>query len=141
MKMSVRKRKKFLGNYVLVERNGKKYVRRYPKDYKAWNTERDLSKVHPNKIKTWVAFGKVAQKVRGKPYEEVIETFKKELSGKRFKPPRIPLTVPPEDYAGILLQAIERGISRRWIDILVRPEAKKPEEKKKIKRLKMLVRA
>ena len=141
MKMSVRKRKKFLGNYVLVERNGKVYVRRYPKDYAAWNTNKDLSKVHPNKIKTWIAFGEVARKVRGKDYDTVIRTFIEELSGRKFKEERRPTLVSYEDYLGLKLQAMERGISRRWIDILVRPEAKKPEEKEKIERLKMLARA
>ena len=140
--MSVRKRKKFLGNYVLVERDGKVYVRRYPRDYVAWNASRDLSKVHPNKIKTWIAFGEVARKVRGKDYDTVIQTFIKELSGKRFKEERKSIPVSYEDYLGLKLQAMERGISHRWIDILVRPMIRRPEaEKEKLERLKMLVRA
>lgn len=134
--MSSRKRKKFFGDYVLVRRGDKVYIRRYPRDYNMWNKTRDPRYIHPNKLKTWVGLAKVAQKVRGKDYDTVMLTYISELRGRRYKPDKPPKIIPLKDFVGLKAQAVEKGLSEEIVDQLAVPAEligikETPEEKVK----------
>jgi len=134
----VRKRKKFFGNYILVKkRNGKVFIRKYPRDYEMWNKTKDLKHIHPNKIKTWLGLSKVAQKVRGLDYDSSIQTFIRELYGRKYKEDVRIKVLPLIDIAGLKLQAIEKGVPTNIVDELVVPEEfVKLKEKPKMEKIK-----
>jgi len=120
---SPRKHKKFFGNYILVKRkDGKVFVRRFPRDLAEWNKTKDPSKVHPNKLKTWINLAETAKKVRGLDYDSAMQTFIKELTGKSVKSIAKLKVVPLADVYGLHLQAIEKGVDPIVVKDLVVPE-------------------
>ena len=124
---------------ILVKRknpNEVVYPRRYPRDYEEYhNRGKDIGAIHPNKLKTWLKFAEAARKARGKSFEEMIYTIKKEMGGKRFKERR-KILVSPEEMEELKIQALMRGIEPRWVDILFTTEEK--ERITKNKKVKIL---
>lgn len=118
-----RKRKKFFGNYILVKRrDGRIIIRRYPRDLAEWNRTKDPSKVHPNKLRTWINFAETAKKVRGMDYDSAMEVFITELTGKRVKKLSELRILPLGDVYGLVLQAIEKGVDPNAVTKMVVPE-------------------
>ena len=103
------------------------YARRYPRDYKEYH-EGNLDSVHPNKLKTWLRFGKAAIKARDKTFEDVIETVIREMKGKKIAI-REKRYLPQEDIDELKFQAFLKGIDPGWVGILFTPE-ERPKSRK-----------
>lgn len=115
------KKRELFGDYVLVMRKGKPYVRKYPRDY-VEAKKGNLSAVHPNKLKTWLQFAEVAKMTRGLDYDTAMKLRIKLLSNRKVKREEDKRReVPLKDYVGLKLQAMERGVDPGVVDDLVIP--------------------
>jgi len=94
------------------------YVRDYPKDYKT-------GEVHPNKLKTWLAFSEATTEMRGKKYEDIIENVIRKMAGKKFKAEIRPKKkVSWRDYFWLKVQAANKGVDPDLVDQVVEVEEK-----------------
>lgn len=115
------KKRELLGDYVLVVRGDKPYIRRYPRDY-VEARKGNLNAVHPNKLKTWLQFAEVAKMARGLDYDAAMKLRIKLLSGKKVKQKdKQKKEVPLKDYVGLKIQAVEKGLDPGVVDDLVIP--------------------
>jgi len=101
------------------------YIRDYPKDYKLYKQTGDFKYIHPNKLKTWIAFAEAAREARGKSLEDVIANVIKRMKGKKFKEEeRKPILLSEKEIIKLKIQALNKGIDPTWVSILCRRKRK-----------------
>lgn len=105
------------------KKNGKAYIREKSKESAA-----TLEEVHPNKVKSWLAFSVASGKARGKSMEDVIQSVSDEMKGKAFKKDKPRVQVTEEEYQDLLIQAINKRHSEKELNMLVEVVAEKKRE-------------
>lgn len=129
---------------VLVRRRSPRetvYLRDYPIDYKLYRETGDFSSIHPNKLRTWLEFAKAARESRGKSFEEVVENVKRKLKGKKFKKEsRRVVYLSEEEIIKLKIDAMNKGIDPRWVDILAKPIRERKEEEGKEKKWEKILK-
>ncbi len=117
----------------LVKRRSKVYIRKEPEDYKKYQMTGDFSHIHPNKLKTWLAFAESAVKARDGALEDVVESVIENMSGKKFKKEeRKVMELSKEEILNLKIQALNKGIPPEYVDILAKP---KKEERKRYEKI------
>jgi len=121
---------------IVVNRKGKPYIRRYPKDY-------TTGEVHPNKLRSWLALAYSSTEKRGASLEDVVENVIRRMRGKTFRIPEPSerKEVTYAQYQSIILQALRKGIPLDVVDRLVVVKTETPEERKEVEGIKKLVKA
>jgi len=119
------------------------YLRDYPIDYELYRKTGDFRYIHPNKLRVWIRFAEAAVEKRGRKFEEVIENVKRKMSGIKVKKDEIrQIVLPQDEFIRLKIDAMNRGIDPKWVDILAKPSPSTPlreeklEEKKWIKVLR-----
>lgn len=116
----------------------KVYLRNYPIDYLLYKRDKDFKYIHPNKLKTWLAFAKATRKAREKSFEDVIDSVIDEMKGKKFKvEERRVVELPKSEIVKLKIEAMRKGINPKWVDILARSieEIEGEEVKKEVSRV------
>jgi len=115
------------------------YLRDYPIDYELYRKTGDFRYIHPNKLKVWIRFAEAAVEKRGRKFEEVIENVKCKMSGIKVRKDEISQIVLPQDeFIRLKIDAMNRGIDPRWVDILAKPSPLREEELEERKWVKVL---
>lgn len=110
----------------------KVYIRNYPKDYKLYKLTGDFKYIHPNKLKTWIAFAKAAIEMRGRPLEDVIANVIKQMKGKKFKEEeKRKILLSEDEIVKLKIQAINKGVDPKWIDVLCEKRENKIDKSNK----------
>ena len=113
------------------------YLRDYPIDYELYRKTGDFRYIHPNKLKVWIRFAEASVEKRGRKFEEVIENVKRKMSGiKVRKDETRQIVLPQDEFIRLKIDAVNRGIDPRWVDILAKPSPSTPLREEKLEEKK-----
>lgn len=94
---------------------------------KSTESAENLSIVHENKVKSWLALSEASHNAAGKTMEEVIQAVIDEMKGVTFKSDKERTEVSQEEYESLLIQCAKKGISKAKLNTIV--TIKKAKEK------------
>ncbi len=102
---------------------------------KSEESAENLSIVHENKVKSWLALSEASHSARGGTMEDIIQRVIDECKGAVFKEEKPKVEVTEEEYKALLIQAMKKGVSSARLNSMVKLVAKKEQTEEELKEM------